>query len=354
METIKLDFKDFRIIPDFQSVHREAIPDEVYFSPKYSIFISNSRLKYINPLEGGSPQLFLENPRISTTSLSLGSAIHECILQPDEFELAPKIGKPGAKLGMVLDEIERLLRGKRQFGSFNELVREAALNVDYYSSSVDSKIEYIKSAWTAYQAKIEEVKAGKEKKQVIVSDADWDKVTACIKSIQENQQVMSLLHPVDVFGDPIETHNEDALFMDFVVTYKGKQCCLLRFKLKIDNWTIDYDNKIVTVNDLKTTKELNTFMGDDGSMIHYHYYRQLEVYKTILLAYLLREAGVTTRGGWTCNCNICAVETVPNYWSRSFAINDTLLKMGSIEFGQLMKRVAACEIFGYENNFEFA
>ena len=34
------------------------INDEEYFSKKYSNHISNSKLKLINPKEGGSPELF--------------------------------------------------------------------------------------------------------------------------------------------------------------------------------------------------------------------------------------------------------------------------------------------------------
>lgn len=72
METINLKFSDFRIIPDIESAHREAIDDATYFSSKYAKFISNSRLKYINPEESGSPELFLNPPKLKTTSLSRG------------------------------------------------------------------------------------------------------------------------------------------------------------------------------------------------------------------------------------------------------------------------------------------
>lgn len=65
-------FKDFRIVPDFNSVHREAISDEEYFSAKYAKCISNSRLKWIDPTDGGNPELFKSPPRFSNTSLSRG------------------------------------------------------------------------------------------------------------------------------------------------------------------------------------------------------------------------------------------------------------------------------------------
>lgn len=101
----RVKFSDFEIIPIMKSVRKEEISDEIYFSNKYSRYISNSRLKYINPAEEGSPQLFKTPPRLSTTSLVNGSAVHECLLQPAEFELAPKLGKPTAKLGAVVEMV---------------------------------------------------------------------------------------------------------------------------------------------------------------------------------------------------------------------------------------------------------
>ncbi len=41
----ELKFSDFRIVPDFNSVHKEAIDDPTYFGDKYKKYISNGRLK---------------------------------------------------------------------------------------------------------------------------------------------------------------------------------------------------------------------------------------------------------------------------------------------------------------------
>ena len=354
METIKLKFNDFRIIPDFNSVHREAISDEVYFSSKYAKFLSNSRLKWINPVEGGSPLLFQSPPKQRSTALNLGSAIHEAILQPEDFELAPKIDKPTAKLGMVMDEIDRSLHSKRIFDSFDDLIIDAALKVDYYTNSINSKLDSIKSVWNEYGPVLDNLRRNSNKEIVTLSNNDWDIATACINSLRDNTEIMSKIHPTDVFGDPIESYCEDALFMDFIVVHEGSKCATLRFKLKIDNWTIDEETKTVTLNDLKTTgKSVNHFIEETGSLYNFHYYRQLGIYGIILMYYLNKTRGVTKEMGWKLKANILAVETIPNYWSRCFSIDDNLLKIGIKEAYELLKRVAACEIFGYENDFIF-
>lgn len=350
----KIKFKDFQIVPNFNSVHREAISDEVYFSTKYSKFVSNSKLKYINPEEGGSPGLFKSNPKFSSTSTVRGSSVHEVILQPEEFELAPKIGKPTAKLGLVMDEIDKYLTQNPNM-DIKTAIKSASQNVDYYANSIDSKIDFIKTTWEEYSKKLNELKAKKsDKEQIILNDADWDVVNSCIESLQANSEIMAKLHPKDIFGDPIESHCEDALFMDFVVIYKGTRCTTLRFKLKIDNWTIDFENKVITLNDLKTSgKTINNFMKSEGSFNHYHYYRQFSVYSTILWYYCMKKFGITKEQGWKLNCNVCVVETIPNYWSRCYTVSDTQLKRGTKELNQLLKRVAYYEIFGYDKEVEF-
>lgn len=68
----KVKLKDFRIIPDFSSVRKEDISDEIYFSPAYSGYISNSRLKWIDPKDNGNPALFKNPPRLKTQSLGIG------------------------------------------------------------------------------------------------------------------------------------------------------------------------------------------------------------------------------------------------------------------------------------------
>ena len=356
METLNLKFSDFRIIPDIDSVHREAIDDGVYFSTEYSKFLSNSRLKWINPEEGGSPQLFLNPPRLLLGALNLGSYIHGSILNPEEFYLAPKIDKPTAKLGLVIDEIERLLKSKKvKFDTFDELVKTAALNVDYYSKTIDSKIDSIKSAWNKYATRLEEIKPLAEEKPILtLSNTDWDIAHNCVESLKSNSEIMSKIHPTDVFGDPVESFCEDALFIDYIVTYQGKQCATLRFKLKIDNWTIDENVKTITINDLKTTgKPVGHFVEPGGSLEHLHYYRQLAIYSEILMYYLLKTRGIGKDSGWTVKHNILAVETIMSNYSECFVINDNYIRKGIDEAHELLKRVAACEIFGYDKEYIF-
>ena len=348
MDKVKL--KDFKIIPDINSVRKEDISDEVYFSPAYSGYISNSRLKWIDPKDGGDPAKFQNPPKLKTSSLAIGSCVHECLLQPEEFELGPKIGKPSAKLGEVMDNIPNFLNNGL---SLDDAIKQAALKVDYYSSVIDSKIENIKTTWNEYSDKLKDLDLT-EKVRRMVCDKDWDVVNGCLTSCTSNEDIMNLLHPKNVFGQAIESHCEDAFFMDYIVIYQGKHCATLNFKMKADNWTIDYDNKVLTLNDLKTTSHpVQNFMKEEGSFYHYSYARQMAVYGEILWYWNMRNHGVSKESGWRLNSNMLVVETIPNYWSKSYYVDNTQLKLGRKMLIELLCRVAYCKMFGWDKEIEF-
>jgi len=67
---MEIDFSNCTV--EFKNIRGGKVPDSEYFKMPG---ISNSRLKYINPLEGGSPQLFKEgipfkyNPSLVTGTI---------------------------------------------------------------------------------------------------------------------------------------------------------------------------------------------------------------------------------------------------------------------------------------------
>jgi len=334
-----ISLKDFKIIPDMSSIRKMDMSDEEYFSKKYNNYISNSRLKYINP-------------KFTTNSLNIGSAVHELILQPKDFVLLPKMGKPSAKLGEVADMVYNL---EKDGVDRIDAIRQACLKVGYFVNQIDRKINFIIEKCTPYWDKLNEPRTKKvDVEEILLSDNDYDTVTACIDSCNSNSEIMSKLHPTDAFGEPYESYNEIAFFIDFIVTYKDKQCARLKFKMKADNYTIDRENRILTLNDLKTSsKPAAWFMNEEyGSLIHYHYYRQLYLYNWILWLYYSKE-GITKENGWKSECNFLVVHTGGEFDSKCCKLNDYWLKRGKIEGEYLLKRIAAYEIFGWNSEINF-
>ena len=350
---MKAKFEDFQIVPIIDSIKRADISDELYFSSKYSNYISNSRLKYIDPKDNGSPELFLNPPHFTTSSLNIGSAVHECLLQPDSFVLGPKLHKPTAKLGQVADYV---YSHRSNDIPIEDTIREASQRIGYYVNQINSKIPSIIEKCTPYWNGLDEPRWKKQDVQeIFLSDSDYDIVSGCLESCFNNKQIMDKLHPTDLLGTKLESYNEIAFFIDFLVTYKNKRCTTLKFKMKADNYTVDPIGKKITLNDLKTTGHPAAwFMNPEyGSIVHYSYYRQLYLYMWVLWLYCSKRYGASKESGWTSECNFLVVQTIPDYKSICWNMNSSWLKKGKKEAEELLKRVAAHQIFGWKTPIEF-
>lgn len=191
--------------------------------------------------------------------------------------------------------------------------------------------------------------------EIVLSEADRKTVLSCLESCYTNNQIMNKLHPTDMFGQPIESYNEIAFFIDFLVTYKNDPIAILKFKMKADNYTVDVVSKKVTLNDLKTTgRNVEWFMNERfGSLIHYHYYRQLAIYLLVLEQYCLKEYGASRKAGWTYDANFLVVQTSPNYQSECYKLNSYWLKRGKAEAEYLLKLVGAYTYFGWNSELYF-
>lgn len=343
--TKQIKFKDFTIIPIVDSAKRLKISDEEYFSKKYSNYISNSKLSYINPEQDGSPEKY-HNGLVSTTttSLALGSAVHELTLQPESFTLADKCNKPTAKLGMVIDRIKVY---RKNYTIYDSIVK-ACNDVNYYVNSIDSHISDIIKKGLKYYLQTKDL----DESVITLDDKMHTTCVKCVTHLKECDDIQNTLFPTDVFGDKLPSFNEDAMFMDFVVMYDGK-ATILKFKAKADNWTIDVENKTLTLNDLKTTgKPVAWFMNPEyGSFKHYKYARQLALYGIMLQNICKNEYGFNKN--WTMKYNIAAVETIDDCNAALFPISDNLIKSGKRQLAQLMSRVAYYQMFGWDSKVEF-
>lgn len=341
MEQIK--FSDFKIVPILESARRLKISDDLYFSDKYSNYISNSRLGYINPLQDGSPMKYKYPEHKSTQSLMIGNCIHELILQSEEFSLGPKCNKPSAKLGATID---RIIEYRKRGESIYDSIIKASKDCDYYVNQINTKISKIIKEGLPYYLAAKNYTSN----TILLSDRDWNICSKCVENVTSNQEIQQALHPTDTFLDPLPSFNEDALFLDVMVKYKDN-CCILKLKAKADNWTIDEENKILVLNDLKTTSHtLFTFMSKNGSFYQYRYFRQFALYQLMLEQFCIREFGYNRK--WKFKGNVLVVSTVTGE-SKLYKVNYSQLKEGKQEYEELLKRVAYYEMFGYESEVEF-
>lgn len=342
---MEVRLSDIQIAPIMESVFREKISDEVYFSDKYREYISNSRLKLINPEQGGCPSLYEKGfSNNKTQSLFLGSKIHELCLQPEEFSIGPDYDKPTGKLGLVIDEVIKL---RKQHWKIYDAILEACKRVDYYQGYITPKrIKSIIKTGLKYYLQAYNYS---DESACLLSPKDRHIVTTCVSNLQ-SREVQNVLYPKDLFGDPITFYNEDAFFIDFKCTHEDKDC-VIKFKMKADNWTIDLENKVITLNDLKTTGHLaSQFM--EGSWVNFHYARQFSLYLYVLLRYCEKIYGYNS-DEWTFKCNVIVVETTGDNRACVFPITKEMLEPGRKEFCRLLKMVAYCEMYGYSDDVIF-
>ena len=127
---MKINLNEITINPDLDSIEIIPMSHEEYFGPKYSNYTSNSRLKLINPDDGGSPLRYKEGFKNNQEGyLALGTCVHSGVLTPNEFILGPDLNKPTAKLGLVIDKIIKYRdKGYKIIDSINMACHE----VDYY------------------------------------------------------------------------------------------------------------------------------------------------------------------------------------------------------------------------------
>lgn len=225
---MEVRLNEITINPDLDSIERIPMSDEEYFGPKYSDYTSNSRLKLINPEKGGSPSKYKTGFKIKNDrSLILGSAVHAGLLSPDEYTLAPDLKKPTAKLGLVIDKIKEY-RDKSY--KIVDAVDAACAEVDYYKGNISrNKLRRILSEGLNYYLNIPT-----DKNVIVLPTKARETCINCVNNLKSSRAVMNLIEPKDMFGDPIESHNEDAFFIHFNCTH-GDRSCVIKFKMKADN-----------------------------------------------------------------------------------------------------------------------
>lgn len=336
------------IIPE--SIQLLRISDEEYFGPLYRDYLSNSKLKLINPAEGGSEELFTTGIKPTfSDSFEVGTAVHAMLLQPESFFISD-LHKPSGKLGVWM---EYVLANRQKGLSIKASTDKASIQADYYSSKFTATRfkTAVKNSLGYYLQRIHN-KEIYTKEPIYLSEANAEKYEASITGALENKDFIKLLHPEGLLTDP-ETFNEYAILCEILVK-TDEYSIILKAKAKLDNFTVDFDESLVTLNDLKTTgKPVAYFMGNmvsgvdistdepytewmDGSFQKFHYSRQMGMYLWMLQCYLMKTHGIVFKS----KANMLVVETIPNFSSKVCHVSNAQIQQGLKEMKELLILVA--------------
>lgn len=334
---------EIKITPLLDTLRLQKISDDEYFSKRYNGYISNSRLSLINPEQGGSPEKFFEGIKPTySAAFDLGSYTHMLTLQRELFLLVDEVDKPTAKLGALADRLYPIFKNSGVV-SVEDIVKESTV-IDYYGGNLsEKKIENVYSKCIPYwesRRQFEDTYSGD--RQLIYADPKTrETVWNCVRALESNQYIQELLHPSGICSTPF-SENEKAILLDVMVEMPTKNAFTLSLKAKLDNYTIDLESNVVTVNDVKTIGKILSEMPNNITKFHYN--REFAVYSYLLNLCASKFYGMINP---TIKGNYLVVSTIPNYYSKIIPLTKGMYIEGFNEFKYLLRLVAYYYSKGY-------
>lgn len=339
-----MNLDDIKLRPLVETLQVLDISDEEYFGSGYRDYISNSRLKLINPEQDGSPEKYFKGIQGTySDSLAFGTAVHQLVLQPNEFELVESVDKPTAKMGVMADELYKHYIEHPYCVSQDQVVK-ASDKVDYFKGKIDYNryLNVVDKCGEYWAARLEwESSHDKDKTLIYLDPKSKERLKACLNSVKNNTDIQKLLHPEYIMTEP-KSLNEVCVLLDMEAEVEG-EIVPLKLKAKLDNFTICPDENMVTLNDLKTTGHYLTRFEE--SWENYHYYRQMGMYGWLLMLAAERIYGMENPD---MKMNMLLVSTVPNYYAGVYKVSKKQMLRGFAEFSKLLKMVAYYTCKGWE------
>lgn len=337
-----MKLSEIKITPLIDTLHMEDISDAEYFSKKYSNYVSNSRLGKINPEQGGSPEKFFNGDLSGySDSFIFGSALHELVLQPEDFVLVEEVDRPTAKAGYMADELYK----PTGYEPTDEEIIAASDKIGYYKGKMSSlKILNLRNTCRDYwrDRAIYEHNHKLTQVPIYLSPKYREKLATCLDKMKHDKDIQSLLHPTAMLAEPI-TGNEQTILLDVKVEVPGEEPFILHLKSKLDNFTIDRDANCVIVNDVKTAGcHIDEFVN---AIDKWHYYREMAMYCWLLQLCAKKFYGMKSP---TIKSNFLVVETLPKYNTGVVPMTGAMFNKGMKEFTKLLKLVAFYCCNGYE------
>lgn len=326
---------NIKITPLIDTLRLQKIDDEEYFSKKYSNYISNSRLGLINPEQDGSPEKFFIGFKPTySAAFDLGTGVHCMTLQSDLFTVCEEVDKPTAKMGALADRLYNIHKGEIPS---KESICEQATIIDYYKGNLSqNQIDNVISKCTDYwqsRASFEASYTG-DKEVLYFDPKSRETVLKCVTALENNRKVQKLLHPSGLIENPI-SECEQAILLDILVEVDNNQKFILKLKSKLDNYTIDKESGIVTVNDVKTIGKIVSEMPNNIAKFHYN--REIAMYSWLLSLCAKKYYGM---GNLTVKGNYLVVSTIPGHYTKVIPMTKKMFMEGWNEFKQLLRLVA--------------
>ncbi len=334
--------KQIKITPILESLRLEDISDEIYFGDQYSKnYISNSRLGVLK--KDGAKAFFEGIPQVYNSSFETGSLIHTMCLQSEDYEVIEGVYKPTAKAGLMADALYKT----DGTTPTDDEIKSMSYIIGYYKDKLtfNRLKEFRQKAEPYWRDRFiyETNNPFKEgnKKRIYTDERNFELLNNCLKTLNENKDIQNLLHPTGVLDTPI-TGNEKTILLDIQMEIPGYEPKVYKLKAKLDNFSIDKEEDIITVNDLKTTSRPAVQFDPE----YFSYQREIAFYSWLIKLCAKKFYNVEnakTKG------NFLVVSTIPEYNTLVYPMTSKLFMSGWKEALFLLKTVAYLnQVKGYE------
>ena len=340
MNLSKEIINSIKITPLLNSLQLIDIPDNLYFGSQYSKeYISNSRLGL---LKTKGAKAFFEGIKSDyNPSFAFGSNLHELVLQPESFELIDNVYKPTAKAGLMADYLYK----EDGTTPTDDEIKSASYIIGYYKDKLTTnRLKEFKEKAEPYwrdRFLFEQKNPLGDKERIYTDEKSINMLKSCLNSINNDKNIQNLLQPEGIV-EPIYSANERTILLDVEIIIPEYKSKVYKLKAKLDNFTINKEENIVTVNDLKTTSKL----ANEFDPTYYSYQRELGLYSMLLK--LCTEKFFNMKN-FDIKGNFLVVSTIPEYNTLVYPMTPKLFKSGINEVMFLLKTVAYLNIVkGYE------
>lgn len=329
-----------KITPLIDTLKLENLSDEIYFSQRFSNYISNSRLGKL--IKDGAKAFFggfttsEYNP-----SFFFGELLHQQYLQPESYKVVDGVFTPTAKARLMALELYK----PDGTTPTDDEIKIASYKVGYYKDKLtNSRISELREKCNQFWRDryiFEQKNPEEDTKRVFIDEKSYNLLNSCLNSINNNPEFEKLIHPEGLLETPYSA-NEQTILMDVEIEVPGYESRIYKLKSKLDNFTIDKEVNVLTVNDLKTTSRL----AKDFSPEYFHYQRELGMYSYLLKLCAKKFFNLDSP---TIKGNFLVVSTIPEYQSLVYPMTPQLYKSGFNEFKYLLRMAAYLNIVkGYE------
>lgn len=330
-----------KITPLLDTLKLEDIDDDTYFKQYSKEYISNSRLGKL--IKEGVKSFFENKPSPYNPSFETGSLIHQQVLQPESFEVIEGVFKPTAKAGLMA---EALYKPDGNTPTDDE-IKSMSYKIGYYKDKLtpnrlkefrDKAEPYWRDRFLFEQ---NNPHIERSKTRIYTDEKNFELLTNCLKTLGENKDIQKLLNPTGIVEKPI-IGNERTILMDIEMKIPDYESRIYHLKAKLDNFSIDTEENVITVNDLKTTSR----PAVQFDPTFFSYQREIAFYSWLLKLcakkfYNIEKA--TTKG------NFLVVSTIPEYNTLVYPMTPKLFMSGWKEALYLLKCVAYFnQVKGYE------